>query len=99
MINARGTTNGSAYVIWLAMWCGTSTKTDRGCTSCPTSMMHLRSQPLSNASLLKNKTREQHECTNLMHSDLASTPVTHPPGGYRGIPPQRGSHALRRRWP
>src|SRR5262244_1586919 len=52
------------------MWCGTSTQTDRGCTSCPTSMMPLRSQPLSHASLLKNKTGEQRECTNLMHSDL-----------------------------
>src|SRR6266487_3609369 len=64
------------------LW-GTYKQTDRGCTSCLTSMMSLRSQPLSNASLLKNKTREQHECTNLMHSDLAlGSPKRH------GAPPR-----------
>src|SRR5438094_7066377 len=74
MINARGTTNGSAYAMWSVMLYGTCKQTDHGCTSCPTSMLSLRSQPLSSALLLKNKPREQHECTNLMHSDL----------GYRG---------------
>src|SRR5713226_6506497 len=57
--------------MWSVMLYGTCKQTDHGCTSCPTSMMSLRSQPLSSASLLKNKPREQHECTNLMHSDLA----------------------------
>src|SRR5947209_20108830 len=71
MINARGTTNGSAYAMWSVMLYGTCKQTDHGCTSCPTSMLSLRSQPLSSALLLKNKPREQHECTNLMHSDLA----------------------------
>src|SRR5437870_5197833 len=70
MINARGTTNGSAYAMWSVMLYGTCKQTDHGCTSCPTSMLSLRSQPLSSALLLKNKPREQHECTNLMHSDL-----------------------------
>src|SRR5438132_5228967 len=70
MINARGTTNGSAYAMWSVMLYGTCKQTDHGCTSCPTSMLSLRSQPLSSALLRKNKTREQHECTNLMHSDL-----------------------------
>src|SRR5437763_3665226 len=70
MINARGTTNGSAYAMWSVMLYGTFKQTDHGCTSCPTSMLSLRSQPLSSALLLKNKPREQHECTNLMHSDL-----------------------------
>src|SRR5215472_8433417 len=68
--SAHGTTNGSAYAIWWAMLCGTSTQTDRGCTRCPIFMRSLRSQPLSSAWRLKNNTREQHECTNLMHSDL-----------------------------
>src|SRR6184192_3556012 len=72
MINARGTTNGSAYAMWSVMLYGTCKQTDHGCTSCPTSMLSLRSQPLSSALLLKNKPREQHECTNLMHSDLAA---------------------------
>src|SRR4029450_2621315 len=70
MTSAHGTTNGSAYAIWWAMLCGTSTQTDRGCTRCPIFMRSLRSQPLSSALRLKNNTREQHECTNLMHSDL-----------------------------
>src|SRR5262249_1574709 len=70
MTSAHGTTNGSAYAIWWAMLCGTSTQTDRGCTRCPMFMRSLRSQPLSSALRLKNNTREQHECTNLMHSDL-----------------------------
>src|SRR5207237_10633201 len=70
MINAHGTTNGSAYAMWSVMLYGTCKQTDHGCTRYPTSMMSLRSQPLSSASLLKNKPREQHECTNLMHSDL-----------------------------
>src|SRR2546428_12719428 len=69
-IHARGTTNGSAYAMWSVRLYGTCKSMDHGCTSCPTSMMSLRSQPLSNASLLKNTTREQHECTHLMHSDL-----------------------------
>src|SRR5215831_15440635 len=73
MINARGTTNGSAYAMWSVMLYGTCKQTDHGYTSCPTSMTSLRSQPLSSASLLKNKPREQHECTNLMHSDLDTT--------------------------
>src|SRR5213594_2003703 len=72
MINARGTTNGSAYAMWSVMLYGTCKQTDHGCTSCPTSMLSLRSQPLSSALLLKNKPREQHECKNLMHSDLVS---------------------------
>src|SRR5438445_6092452 len=72
MINARGTTNGSAYAMWSVMLYGTCKQTDHGCTSCPTSMLSLRSQPLSSALLLKNKPREQHECTNLMHSDLGA---------------------------
>src|SRR5262252_6384451 len=71
MTSAHGTTNGSAYAIWWAMLCGTSTQTDRGCTRCPIFMRSLRSQPLPSAWRLKNNTREQHECTNLMHSDLA----------------------------
>src|SRR5215468_7774611 len=70
MTSAHGTTNGSAYAIWWAMLCGTSTQTDRGCTRGPIFMRSLRSQPLSSALRLKNNTREQHECTNLMHSDL-----------------------------
>src|SRR5437016_1221207 len=73
MINARGTTNGSAYAMWSVMLYGTCKQTDHGCTSCPTSMLSLRSQPLSSALLLKNKPREQHECTNLMHSDLVAS--------------------------
>ena len=78
MTSVHGTTKGSAYAIWLAMLCGTSTKMGHGCTSCPISMRSLRSQPLSNALRLKNKTKEQHECTNLMHSDLvALNRVTH----------------------
>src|SRR6266478_2578812 len=75
MINARGTTHGSAYAMWSVMLYGTCKQTDHGCTSCPTSMLSLRSQPLSSASLLKNKPREQHECTNLMHSDLGQSTV------------------------
>src|SRR5205823_1861291 len=75
MINARGTTNGSAYAMWSVMLYGTCKQTDHGCTSCPTSMLSLRSQPLSSALLLKNKPREQHECTNLMHSDLVERHV------------------------
>src|SRR4029453_8683590 len=70
MTSVHGTINGSAYAIWLAMLCGTSTKTDHGCTSSPIFMRSLRSQPLSSTLRLKNTTREQHECTNLMHSDL-----------------------------
>src|SRR5919109_4953150 len=70
MTSAHGTTNGSAYAIWWAMLGGTSTQTDRGCTRCPIFMRSLRSQPLSSALRLKNNIREQHECTNLMHSDL-----------------------------
>src|SRR5215475_14456788 len=77
MTSAHGTTNGSAYAIWWAMVCGTSTQTDRGCTRCPIFMRSLRSQPLSSALRLKNNTREQHECTNLMHSDLASDSRDH----------------------
>src|SRR5438309_8714666 len=73
MRSVHGTTNGSADTIWLAMLWGTSTKTDHDCTSCPLSMRSLRSQPLSSALRGKNKTREQHECTNLMHSDLAES--------------------------
>src|SRR4029453_705450 len=73
MTSAHGTTNGSAYAIWWAMLCGTSTQTDRGCTRCPIFMRSLRSQPLSSALRLKNNTREQHECTNLMHSYLDGT--------------------------
>src|SRR5437016_14524275 len=76
MINARGTTNGSAYAMWSVMLYGTCKQTDHGCTSCPTSMLSLRSQPLSSALLLKNKPREQHECTNLMHSDLVRATET-----------------------
>src|SRR5215470_307603 len=71
MTSAHGTTNGSAYAIWWAMLCGTSTQTDRGCTRGPIFMRSLRAQPLSSALRLKNNTREQHECTNLMHSDLS----------------------------
>src|SRR5438094_3910305 len=81
MINARGTTNGSAYAMWSVMLYGTCKQTDHGCPSCPTSLLSLRSQPLSSALLLKNKPREQHECTNLMHSDLgqpAQTPFSRP---------------------
>src|SRR5215831_13649583 len=70
MTSAHGTTNGSAYAIWWAMLCGTSTQTDRGCTRGPIFMRSLRAQPLSSALRLKNNSREQHECTNLMHSDL-----------------------------
>jgi hypothetical protein len=70
MTSVHGTTKGSAYAIWLAMLCGTYTKTARGCISYPISMRSLRSQPLSSVWRLKNKTKEQHECTNLMHSDL-----------------------------
>src|SRR5437870_8327062 len=77
MINARGTTNGSAYAMWSVMLYGTCKQTDHGCTSCPTSMLSLRSQPLSSALLLKNKPREQHECTNLMHSDLGEREPQH----------------------
>src|SRR6266436_5251870 len=80
MINARGTTNGSAYAMWSVMLYGTCKQTDHGCTSCPTSMLSLRSQPLSSASLQKNKPREQHECTNLMHSDLEAKPGRVIPG-------------------
>src|SRR4029434_3836244 len=58
------------------MLCGTSTKMGHGCTSCPISMRSLRSQPLSSALRLKNKTKEQHECTNLMHSDLVQRDVS-----------------------
>src|SRR4029453_13352521 len=76
MKSAHGTTNGSAYAIWWAMLCGTSTQTDRGCTRCPIFMRSLRSQPLSSALRLKNNTREQHECTNLMHSDLETAHAT-----------------------
>src|SRR5262245_52387064 len=75
MTSAHGTTNGSAYAIWWAMLCGTSTQTDPGCTRCPIFMRSLRSQPLSSALRLRNNTREQHECTNLMHSDLERQPV------------------------
>jgi hypothetical protein len=70
MTSVHGTTKGSAYAIWLAMLCGTYTKMDHGCTSCPISMRSLRSQPLSSVLRLKNNTKEQHECTNLMYSDL-----------------------------
>src|SRR5262249_9832541 len=70
MTRAHGTTHGSAYALWWAMLCGTSTQTDRGCTRCPIFMRSRKSQPLSSALRLKNNTREQHECTNLMHSDL-----------------------------
>src|SRR4029453_5590197 len=70
MTSVHGTINGSAYAIWLAMLCGTSTKTDHGCTSSPIFMRSLRSQPLSSTLRLKNTTREQHECKNLMPSDL-----------------------------
>src|SRR5438067_13018307 len=85
MINARGTTNGSAYAMWSVMLYGTCKQTDHGCTSCPTSMLSLRSQPLSSALLLKNKPREQHECTNLMHSDLELVEITKNFGGVRAL--------------
>src|SRR5262245_6219779 len=84
MTNAHGTTNGSAYAIWWAMLCGTSTQTDPGCTRCPIFMRSLRSQPLSSALRLRNNTREQHECTNLMHSDLDEASSRHTPGSRAG---------------
>src|SRR5262249_46230084 len=83
MTRAHGTTHGSAYAIWWAMLCGTSTQTDRGCTRCPIFMRSLKSQPLSSALRLKNNTREQHECTNLMHSDLAAREILPGAGGTR----------------
>src|SRR5215510_10159626 len=52
------------------MWNGICTPMDRGCTSCPGYTKSRRSPPLLSASLPKHKPREQHECTNLMHSDL-----------------------------
>src|SRR6185436_15903749 len=52
------------------MWNGICTPTDRGCTSCHGYTKSQRSPLLSSASLPKHKPREQHECTNLMHSDL-----------------------------
>src|SRR4029453_15920479 len=73
MTSVHGTINGSAYANWLAMLCGTSTKTDHGCTSSPIFMRSLRSQLLSSTLRLKNTTREQHECMNLIHSDLNTT--------------------------
>src|SRR5712692_11778615 len=91
MINARGTTNGSAYAMWSVMLYGTCKQTDHGCTNCPTSMMSLRSQPLSSASLLKNKPREQHECMNLMHTDLDAGGTPRP----RPRAPRSGAWGLR----
>jgi hypothetical protein len=42
------------------------------------SLQSLRSTPLSSALRLTNTTREQHECTNLMPSDLdGATPAGH----------------------
>ena len=48
---------------------------DRGCTRCHGYTKSRRSPLLLRASLPKYKPREQHECTNLLHSDLAGGPL------------------------
>jgi hypothetical protein len=71
-IKAHGTPHASADATWSALAQGTSKKTGHGCTSCPASMMPLKSQPLSTASSPSNKLTSLHECTNPMHSDLVA---------------------------
>jgi hypothetical protein len=91
----------NAYAMWSAMSSVTDARTDRGAPSCRSSMRPPRSRLLSCASRPSNKPRLPHECTNLMHSDLACAGWAHSPlpnGGQQRGADGRGSPACACVW-